>query len=145
MELRDKMACNADTESIAIPLTRRATVSPRLSGALFVAASAIGFGALGIFGKVAFASGASTTTVLFLRFLTAGAFMAVAMLALRLPWPRGKDLRILAAMGAIGYVGQAFCYFSALRYTSAGLTALLLYLYPSLVALASAALGRQRL
>ena len=71
--------------------------------------------------------------------------MAVLMTALRLPWPRGRSLWILAGMGAIGYVGQAFCYFSALKHATAGLTALLLYLYPALVTLASAALGRQKL
>ncbi|WP_084201319.1 DMT family transporter [Geobacter pickeringii] len=119
--------------------------SARLAGAAFVVVSAVGFGALGIFGKVAFAAGASTAVVLFLRFLVAGVLMAALMGALRLPWPRGRDLWILGGMGAVGYVGQAFCYFSALRYASAGLTALLLYLYPALVTLASAALGRQRL
>jgi len=110
-----------------------------------VAASATGFGALGVLGKVAFASGASTAAVLFLRFLIAGALMSLVMGGARLPWPRGRDLVILVAMGGIGYVGQAFCYFSALRHASAGLTALLLYLYPAFVTLAAAALGRQRL
>lgn len=71
--------------------------------------------------------------------------MAVLMTVMHLPWPRGRHLWILVGMGAFGYVGQAFCYFSALRHATAGLTALLLYLYPSLVTLASAALGRQRL
>ena len=124
---------------------RRELRSQRAAGAAFVAVSAIGFGALGIFGKMAFAAGASTSTVLFLRFAVAGTLMAALMTALRLPWPRGRDLVILAGMGAVGYVGQAYCYFSSLRYASAGLTALLLYLYPTLVTLASAALGRQRL
>ena len=117
----------------------------RLAGAAFVAASAAGFGALGIFGKIAFSAGATTATVLFLRFLVAGLLMALLMAVLRLPWPKGKDLVILAAMGALGYVGQAFCYFSSLQHASAGLTALLLYLYPVFVTLAAALLGRQRL
>lgn len=124
---------------------RRELRSQRLAGAAFVAVSAIGFGALGVFGKVAFAAGASTAAVLFLRFMVAGALMALLMAGLRLPWPRGRDLWILVAMGAVGYVGQAYCYFSSLRHASAGLTALLLYLYPALVTLVSAALGRQRL
>jgi drug/metabolite transporter (DMT)-like permease len=71
--------------------------------------------------------------------------MVILMNLFRLPWPRGKDLGMLMGMGALGYVGQAFCYFSALRHATAGLTALLLYLYPSLVALTAAMLGRQRL
>ncbi len=119
--------------------------SQRFIGALLVLSSAMGFGTLGIFGKTAYASGASTVSVLFLRFLVAGILMTGCMTALRLPWPRGRDLWLLVAMGALGYVGQSFCYFSALQYASAGLTALLLYLYPSLVTLASAALGRQPL
>jgi drug/metabolite transporter (DMT)-like permease len=119
--------------------------SHRFAGTLFVAVSAVGFGALGVFGKLVFADGASIQTVLFLRFLVGGLFMVILVKLLRLPWPRGKDLGLLVGMGALGYVGQAFCYFSALRHATAGLTALLLYLYPSLVALAAAMLGRQRL
>src|SRR5262245_4510081 len=118
-------------------MTFRAFDMPRLAGAAFVATSAAAFGALGIFGKIAFAAGASIGTVLFLRFLVAGALMTGLMAILRMPWPRGRDLMILGAMGGIGYVGQAFCYFSALRYASAGLTAILLYLYPALVTLAA--------
>ena len=100
---------------------------------------------MAIFGKLAFASGASTTTVLFLRFLSAGALMVGLMAVLRSPWPKGKDLYILIAMGAFGYVGQSFCYFSALHYATAGLTGLLLYLHPSLVIICSALLGRRQL
>jgi drug/metabolite transporter (DMT)-like permease len=120
-------------------------VSARLSGVLFVLFSATGFGAMAIFGKVAFASGASTATVLFFRFFFAGAVMVALMAVLRLPWPRGRDLYILIAMGALGYAGQAFCFFSALHHATAGLTGLLLYLYPSLVIIGSAAIGRRRL
>lgn len=122
-----------------------AFLSQRLTGALFVLLSAAGFGVLGIFGKLAFSSGVSIDTLLMLRFAIAGLLMSILMVMLRLSWPKGRDLLILAAMGAIGYVGQAFCYFSALQHASAGLTALLLYLYPALVTLASAALGRQKL
>ena len=117
----------------------------RLLGALFVVCSAVGFGAMAIFGKVAFASGASTATVLFIRFLVAGSLMVLLMAALRQPWPRGRDLLILVGMGMIGYAGQAFCFFSALHHATAGLTGLLLYLYPALVIVFSALLGRRRL
>ena len=100
---------------------------------------------MAIFGKVAFASGASTATVLFIRFLVAGSLMVLLMAALRQPWPRGRDLLILVGMGMIGYAGQAFCFFSALHHATAGLTGLLLYLYPALVIVFSALLGRRRL
>jgi len=117
----------------------------RLQGVLFVLFSATGFGAMAIFGKVAFASGASTTTVLFFRFFCAGALMVALMTVLRLPWPRGRDLYVLIGMGALGYAGQSFLFFSALHHATAGLTGLLLYLHPALVILGSAAIGRRRL
>jgi drug/metabolite transporter (DMT)-like permease len=120
-------------------------LSTRASGALFILLSATGFGAMAILGKVAFASGASTVTVLFLRFVTAGALMAALMRMLRLPWPRGRDLAILVGMGALGYAGQSLLFFSALHHATAGLTGLLLYLHPGMVILGSAALGRRKL
>lgn len=127
---------------------RRCDIDPnseRWRGVAWVIASAVGFGTLGILGKLAHAAGASTVSVLFLRFLLAGLLMAAVMLSCRLGWPRGRDLGLLIGLGAVGYAGQAFCYFSALRHATAGLTALLLYLYPALVLVASALLGRQRL
>jgi drug/metabolite transporter (DMT)-like permease len=126
-------------------ILRTSCLTPRLIGAVFVAASAAGFGALAIFVKIAFADGVSTGAMLFLRFSIAGVIMTALMAVCRYRWPRGRDLAILVGMGSLGYVGQAYCYFSALRFASAGLTALLLYLYPALVTLASAALGRRRL
>ena len=46
----------------------------------------------------------------------------------------------LVAMGAIGYVGQSFSYFTALGSISASATGLLLYTYPILVTLLACAL-----
>ena len=48
-------------------------------------------------------------------------------------------------MGAIGYVGQSLCYMSALQYASAGLVALLLYLYPMLVTILSVLILKDKL
>lgn len=62
-----------------------------------------------------------------------------------LPWPRGSNLLLLIAMGGLGYVGQSFCHFAALRHATAGLTAPLLYLYPAIVTVLSALLARRRL
>lgn len=52
---------------------------------------------------------------------------------------------MLAGMGAIGYAGQAFSYFTAVSLASAGLAALLLYLYPALVAILSRVVFRNPL
>ena len=123
----------------------RREAAGRWRGAAYVIISAAGFGTLGILGKLAHAAGASTVTVLFLRFFLAGVLMTAIMRCRRLAWPCGHDLVVLIGLGVLGYAGQAFCYFSSLHHATAGLTALLLYLYPALVLVASALLGRQQL
>ena len=117
----------------------------RLAGSICIVASAAGFGAMPIFGKLAYAEGVDLPSLLFLRFALAGGLLAVVMQMRALPWPRGSNLLLLIAMGGLGYVGQSFCYFAALQHASAGLTALLLYLYPAIVTVLSALLARRRL
>jgi drug/metabolite transporter (DMT)-like permease len=113
-------------------------VARRRTGIAFVAASALAFGAMAIMARVAFASGVDTATLLALRFTIAATCM-FALLRLRsLPSPRGHDLRRLVLLGAAGYGGQAFTFFTALTLAPAGLTALLLYLHPAIVAVLAA-------
>ncbi len=114
-------------------------------GVAYVAASAVCFGTLPIFARVAFASGVDTSTLLLLRFSLAAAIMWVVLAARGAALPRGKGLAMLAGMGAIGYAGQAFSYFTAVSLGSAGLAALLLYLYPALVAILSRVVFRHPL
>lgn len=104
-------------------------------GVVYVVASAVCFGTLPIFARLAFASGVDTSTLLLLRFSIAAAIMWGLLVARGAALPRGKGLAMLAGMGAIGYAGQAFSYFTAVSLGSAGLAALLLYLYPALVAI----------
>lgn len=119
--------------------------NPRWIGAGLVALSALSFGAMAIFARFAFAGGVDVTALLFLRFLIAGALMAVLMSALKRPWPRSRNALTLALMGGVGYVAQALCFFLALQHASAGLVALLLYLYPFLVTLLGVAFAGERL
>lgn len=100
---------------------------------------------MAIFARFAFAGGANVTGVLAARFTIAGLLLAAVMLATRRPWPRGRALIVAIAMGAVGYAGQAALFFAALGHASAGLVALLLYAYPTLVVLLSAALLGERL
>ncbi len=104
-------------------------------GQLLCIASALGFGAMAIFGRFAAASGVDTSTLLLLRFSLAAAVLWAACAVRRERLPAGRDLAVLVGMGALGYAGQAFSYFSALEHASAGLVALLLYLHPFIVAL----------
>jgi drug/metabolite transporter (DMT)-like permease len=105
----------------------------RLAGILLIAVSAASFGTLAIIGRYAYAEGIDTFTLLFLRFGISALLLCGLLLARREGVPRGKTLALLVGMGAIGYVGQSFCYLTAIKYASAGLVALLLYLYPTFV------------
>ena len=119
--------------------------SARLAGYLLVIVAAAGFGAMPIFARFAYAEGVDLSAMLFLRFAIAAALMSLLMFVCRLRWPRGRDLWLLIGMGALGYVGQAYCFFAALRHATAGLTTLLLYLYPAIVTVFAALLARRRL
>lgn len=114
-------------------------------GLSLVAISAIAFGAMAIFARFAYAGGADLLGVLLARFAIAGSILALLMIATRRPWPRGRVLAVAVGMGAVGYVGQAVCYFAALNHASAGLVALLLYAYPTLVCILAAIFLRERL
>lgn len=117
----------------------------RIIGILLIAISAASFGTLAIFGRFAYADGMDIFTVLFLRFGLSAAFMTVILLLRREPFPRGQILAQLVGMGALGYVGQSFSYLTAIQYASAGLVALLLYLYPIFVAILSTIFLHERL
>jgi drug/metabolite transporter (DMT)-like permease len=115
-----------------------AAASPRRDravGVAYVVASGLCFGSMPLFARLAARDGVDTATLLLLRFAVAAALMWALAGARSAALPRGRALATLVGMGAIGYAGQAFCYFTALKHASAGLVALLLYLYPALVAL----------
>ena len=112
---------------------------------MLVAVSAAAFGAMAIFAKVAYADGADVLTVLAVRFAVAGLCMLAVAGARGEHMPRGRTLAALVALGGAGYVAQALAYFSALTMASAGLVALLLYVYPAIVTVAAALLLGDRL
>jgi drug/metabolite transporter (DMT)-like permease len=117
----------------------------RALGITYIIISAASFGTLAILGRYAREAGIDTFTLLFLRFMIAALIMAGFLLMRREGVPRGKTLGLLIGMGAIGYVGQSFCYLTATQYASAGLVALLLYLYPTFVAILSVIFLKEKL
>jgi drug/metabolite transporter (DMT)-like permease len=121
------------------------SASPVATGTACVVASAVAFGAMAILARVAFASGVDTPTLLALRFGIAAFAMLALALVRKAPLPTGSTLGILVLLGAIGYGGQAFSFFTALTLAPAGLVALLLYLHPALVALLAAVFLHERL
>src|SRR5690242_9971539 len=107
--------------------------------------SAVGFGLMAIFAKLAYAQGVSVEALLMLRFGLAG----LVLLAVAVPrgWLRGLSRRtVLAglAMGAVGYATQSGFYLAALTRTEASQVALVFCVYPLLVMAAAVAIGRER-
>lgn len=125
-------------------------------GPVLILVSATCFGAMAIFGKLAYAAGVPAPTLVLLRFAVASAILvtAVAVVRLRsglpaLPRAAGESRRRLVltalALGGVGYAAQASFYFAALERIDAALVALVLYTFPVLVTVASVTLGRDRL
>jgi drug/metabolite transporter (DMT)-like permease len=118
------------------------------TGALICLASAVAFGAMAIFGKLAYDDGATVGTLLAARFVIAGALFWVLVAAtgaareLR-ALPR-RDVGAALALGAVAYSAQAGAYFAALRRLDASLLSLLLYTFPAMATVAAIALGRER-
>jgi len=121
------------------------SASPAATGTACVVASAVAFGAMAILARIAFASGVDTPTLLALRFAIAAAVMGAISIVRKVELPSGRTLVVVALLGAVGYGGQAFSFFTALTLAPAGVVALLLYLHPALVALLAAVFLRERL
>jgi drug/metabolite transporter (DMT)-like permease len=109
--------------------------------------SAAAFGVMPIFAKLAYEQidapdSAQVKTVLAVRFCIAAVLMWGLWLVQRQRSPGANEIAIrpgillpLVALGALGYVGQSFAYFTAISIISASATGLLLYTYPILVTL----------
>src|SRR3954464_12623894 len=123
---------------------RLALMTP--AGSLLCLGSAAAFGAMAIFGKLAYDEGADAATLLAVRFTLAAAVLWVIVLAKGgLPRMTRRDVAIALGLGLCGYALQAGCYFAALERIDASLLSLLLYTFPAMVAVAAVALGRERL
>src|SRR5258706_13688955 len=69
-----------------------ATGTNRWIGPILIVFSAVAFGALPIFARLAYAAGATPTTVLLLRFFLAAIVMVFVMIVRKIPFPRGRVL-----------------------------------------------------
>ncbi|MDT7538292.1 MAG: hypothetical protein QOI82_1877 [Actinomycetota bacterium] len=119
-------------------------MSPRTTGVLLALTSAAGFGVMPVLTKVVYDDGAGPFGVLSVRFSVAAVLLLALARMRQEALPRGPQLRSLLLLGGVGYVTESLCYFAALTRISAGLTALLLYLYPALVVVLSAVVLRHR-
>lgn len=106
-------------------------------GTLHILAAGIGFGFLGIFGKLAFAAGLNVGELLFWRFATASVLLALILAVARPHALRvsRRQLFVCACLGLFGYAVFSTLYFTAVEGVSASLASLLLYTFPVFVTL----------
>ncbi|MFI6520851.1 DMT family transporter [Spirillospora sp. NPDC050679] len=117
-------------------------------GYVFVALSAAGFGLMPVLAVYAYRDGLTVPTLLFLRFAIAA--LIFVPFALRHAARRGtpgravRHLPRLLLLGGVLYTAQSALYFSSVQHITPALAAVLLYLYPALVAVAASVLARRR-
>jgi drug/metabolite transporter (DMT)-like permease len=121
-------------------------VSPtsQTRGTALCVLSACAFGAMAIFAKEAYATGATVVTLLSIRFVLAAALFWVIVTVRGVQLPSRRVIGASLSLGAAGYAAQAGLFFGALTHIDASLTSLLLYLYPMLVFLGAVALRREQ-
>jgi drug/metabolite transporter (DMT)-like permease len=115
------------------------------AGVALVIGSAVCFGTLGVFGKLAYRLGLTTPQLLSYRFALAALLLWLAAAVMGQGLPPRRSLVGLAIMGGAGYVGQSGSYFSALHFIPASTNALLLYTFPVVVTLLAALLFHEPL
>ncbi len=136
---------NAATASSA-PSAARA----RWLGALLVFVSGVAFSTKAVLVKLAYRHGVDSVSLLALRFGFSAPFFAVAAFGGRLrgkratPLTRSDQLAIVG-LGVLGYYLASLCDFVGLRYISAGLERLILFIYPTLVVVVESLLFKVRL
>jgi drug/metabolite transporter (DMT)-like permease len=97
--------------------------------------SGIGFGFLGIFGRLAFASGMTVGELLTLRFFLAAVILGLGLMVWQprlLVLPR-KQMIISCLLGIGGYAVFATMYFQAIKGVSVAIAAMLLFTFPIFV------------
>lgn len=116
-------------------------------GILLAALAAIGFSGKAILVKLAYADAVDPVTLLALRMLFSLPFFLAAAVWKRngadAPPLRHRDYGAVILLGLIGYYLSSLLDFMGLQYISAGLERLILFLYPTLVVLLSAAFLRR--
>ncbi len=118
----------------------------RLEGTLLIVVSAASFGSGALFAKPVYAEGIGWLTLLAWRFAIA-ATLSWAWLLLdrgRRAGLRRLDRRRLVVSLVLGlvYLGNSGTYYAALESVSASLAALIVYIYPAIVAVLTLKLGR---
>ena len=115
-------------------------------GSILVLVSAISFGLMPIFARLAYSEGVDVQELLLARFLLAFLITGIFLkMSSKFSVPSTRQLFVLLALGGFGYFLQSTLYFTALLYIPVSLVALTLYTYPAFVLAGSLILGLEKI
>ncbi|NNM81109.1 MAG: DMT family transporter [Burkholderiales bacterium] len=120
-------------------------MNPSAIGTIFAILAAVGFSTKAIFVKLAYQEPVDAVTLLALRMtFSLPFFLIAAVFSSRGMEPLAKRDRVsIVILGILGYYLSSLFDFQGLRYISAAIERLVLFLYPTLVVLISAAIARR--
>lgn len=117
-----------------------------IQGDLYIILASTAFGVMPILAKLAYGRGATTYTVLFLRFLFAALILLYIILNKKISLKLNrKQILMVIMLGLFGYSATALCLFISYKYVSVGVATNLLYTYPAIVTLMSRFLYNEKL
>ena len=118
----------------------------RATGVALIVISAIAFGSGGLFARPAYAAGADWLTVMAWRFLIAGGLAWAVLLvqpSARRAFRSLSRRTVLVSIGlGVYYVSNTATYFAGITVVPLSLAALIVYMYPPIVAVLALRLGR---
>jgi drug/metabolite transporter (DMT)-like permease len=119
----------------------------RLIGVLLVFVSGVAFSTKAVLVKLAYRHGVDAVSLLALRFGFSAPFFALGARFGRKPVSNltRRDALVIVGLGVLGYYAASLSDFIGLRYISAGLERLILFVYPTIVVVIEAWLFKVRL
>jgi drug/metabolite transporter (DMT)-like permease len=122
------------------------SVKQHWRGSALIVSSAVSFGLMPIFARLAYANHVNVRELLLVRFILAFLAMGVFLFATgRYVVPPRNQLLILLCLGGVGYFAQATLYFNSLLYIPVSVVSLILYTYPPFVTAGSLVLGWEKI
>ncbi|QAT40906.1 EamA/RhaT family transporter [Clostridium sp. JN-9] len=121
-------------------------IMKNIQGDLDIILASTAFGVMPVLAKLAYGRGATTYTVLFLRFLFAAFILLYIILNKKISLKLNmKQILMVIMLGLFGYSATALCLFISYNYVSVGVATNLLYTYPAIVTLMSRFLYKEKL
>lgn len=118
----------------------------KIYGVILTMASALAFGFMPIFAKIAYDEGATPETTLFLRFFLSALMLFLYFIIARKNFKIPKEMypKVLI-IGMVGYGGTCMTLFSSYKYISVGLATILHFIYPAVVTIMEVLIYKEKI